>query len=130
MIIDSLTVHPGDPFPTDLLESKIITAEDLINQNQIIDPNDDEIPTESTTDWANDEENSISASTKSMSVTNKLHHKNVEIKINLNTKLLSPIIKSKSTHKSHDNDDNFNENSLLSQESSTLLPVKCISKKK
>ena len=77
LIADGLAVHPGDPFPSDLLKTNIITSEDIINDSDLKDPNDDEISAES---LLNDDEDLLdlvtSTSTKSTPIPTKLHQQN------------------------------------------------------
>jgi len=121
---------------------KTIISEDLINANEIKDPNDDEIPSPSQSltdpiDLTSDEENDvdyvISTSAKSTLVT-KLRNKHAGRKNNLDKKLSTSTTKPIFIPKSHDNDvnnnDNLDEKSSLSQDSSMLLSTKSISKKK
>ncbi len=118
---------------------KIITSEDLINANEIVDPSDNEIPSPSeplidpTSDEENSVDNIISTSTKSTLVT-KLLNKHAGRKKNRDKKVYSSVTKSSFIPKSHDHDannnDNLEEKPSLSQDSSILLSTKSINKKK
>ncbi len=128
-IIDSLTVQPGDPFPTDLSELSMITSEDLIDTNEIIDPNDD-ISLNSLTDSNNDsdEEDSINLiiSTSTISTTSttstlatKFYRKNMARINNIFSAKLSSSSSTKPTptpefHGDDEDGDIFHENPLSS----------------
>jgi hypothetical protein len=118
---------------------KTITSEDLINANDIVDPNDENpSPSEPLVDPTSDEENSannvILTSTTSTLVT-KHRHKNAGRKISFDKKLSLSTTKPTFITKFNDNNVNKNENldqkpSLSSTNSSMLLSTESVSKKK
>ncbi|CAF1103131.1 unnamed protein product [Rotaria sordida] len=131
------SVHPGDPFLIDQHQSKILTSEDSVNDNDIEDPIDDEIPLRSTSlvdsfDSTNEEANFIEYVISTSTTTTKIHETDVERK-NLDKKLLQSTTKSIPFFQSHDNNidknNNFDKKLTLSQESSTLSSIKSFNQK-
>lgn len=134
LIIDAYAVHPGDPFPTDLSESKKITSEDIINDNEIQDPHDDETPWDSFVNDDNDNEDSTdfvtSTTIKSTTIPPRFRHKHVDRKTKTTEQSSSSTTTDPPITESFDDTDHPEETFSKPQQSLTLSPGKPINAKK